>query len=257
MSALIVPNPQLVPADYGDQARHYLATVKNVGDADDLRRRLAALRQYVTDRAHKDQLQAAECWCAIRIGELLGPGQVGANQHTEGSHKREGSDVDYHDRYRFRLLARYKAELAVVIVESMPPVSVLVREAEHLKQRDEAIAEAAAEEAEDGEADATFDPSRVAAAAARREEQWRQEQRERHERLREEFDVARIQQEALEALYEQAGPLLDELDGLTKGRKKPIPPAAVRRIACRLRAAFLGDLGEARTRRERCGDDDS
>ena len=110
MTALVVPSPKLIPADYADQARHYLAAVDRVDDADDLRRRLAALRKYVTDRQHRDQLQAAECWAAIRIGELLGPdsqGQDGRGRFTVSLNS-ETADVskDGASWFTARLFAR-------------------------------------------------------------------------------------------------------------------------------------------------------
>jgi hypothetical protein len=40
----------------------------------------------------------------MRIGELLGEAETGSNQHSEGSHRSEGS-VAKDDRHRFRRLA--------------------------------------------------------------------------------------------------------------------------------------------------------
>jgi len=143
MTALVVPSPKLIPADYADQARHYLAAVDRVDDADDLRRRLAALRKYVTDRQHRDQLQAAECWAAIRIGELLGPdsqGQDGRGRFTVSLNS-ETADVSKDDRYKFRLLAHYRDELARMVEAEMPTVSRLLRAAGDLRHRDESAEE--------------------------------------------------------------------------------------------------------------------
>jgi hypothetical protein len=63
----------------------------------------AALRFRNCDSA----VTKAARYCELRIGELLGPGIVGENQHSEGSLAGEGS-IPKDDRHKFRLMAENK-----------------------------------------------------------------------------------------------------------------------------------------------------
>lgn len=106
--AMIVPeNPDFIPANLGDTMRQQLATIDTIDIADECRRRLAALRSYVTKREHKHELQAAERWCEQRIGILLGPGETTQAGPGRGkpSPSGEGFEVGEKDRYKFRQMA--------------------------------------------------------------------------------------------------------------------------------------------------------
>lgn len=69
-------------------------------------RQLEAFRKYLQDREGRDLL-AAECRrTEVLIGKLLGPGEIGINQYSEGSPVGESfSDVPKDDRHKFRLMA--------------------------------------------------------------------------------------------------------------------------------------------------------
>jgi len=58
----------------------------------------------VIARATVRGLRAGVADAAVRWGELLGPAEMGANQHSEGSLASEGS-LGRMDRHRFRQLA--------------------------------------------------------------------------------------------------------------------------------------------------------
>jgi len=60
-------------------------------------RQLAAHADTVRERIH----------AAVRWGELLGPAEMGANQHTEGLHASNGSELERTLRHRFRQLAAH------------------------------------------------------------------------------------------------------------------------------------------------------
>jgi hypothetical protein len=85
-------------------------------------------------RAGKDQLNAATCWAAIRVGQLLGPGPDKTGRPPKGTVRTR--TVSKEDTQRFRLLARYRDELAGVIEAEMPKVGRLLRQARDLQRRD-------------------------------------------------------------------------------------------------------------------------
>jgi hypothetical protein len=106
-------NPELIPAGLAKTIRSDLARVEDVAVVEEGRRRLAALRAYVTRREHKDECQEAERWCELRIGELLGKGERGrpSRQSQENSVATE-LKISKDDRHEFRLLAQHKRDVA-------------------------------------------------------------------------------------------------------------------------------------------------
>lgn len=76
--------------------------------ARELCRQMEAFRKYLQDRQTRDLL-AAECRrTEVLIGKLLGPAEVGINQHSEPLLMSNGSDLKRIDRHRFRLMAAYE-----------------------------------------------------------------------------------------------------------------------------------------------------
>jgi 16S rRNA G966 N2-methylase RsmD len=80
--------------------------VADVGQADDLRARAAALEEYLDkrDKAHAGPARALNRHLEARIGALLGPPQRGGVFHLP----RGANDLDEHERYEFRLLDKYR-----------------------------------------------------------------------------------------------------------------------------------------------------
>ena len=74
----------------------------------------------MNDRAQRDELEAAERWCEVRIGELLGKAKAGPQ--PESSPAREVSDKD---RWKFRLLAEHKGLVERLLIgeETGKPVT--------------------------------------------------------------------------------------------------------------------------------------
>lgn len=107
--ALVLPSPStLLPRGWWRD--HALPILEEIGDVDALRQdsaRLAALRKYVNDRAQRFELEAAQRWCEVRIGELLGEGERG--RPAKNTPVGAISGVAEKDRPKFRLLARHKA----------------------------------------------------------------------------------------------------------------------------------------------------
>jgi hypothetical protein len=82
-------------------------------------------------KAGEDQANVATCWAAIRVGQLLGKVKERErtdlnselSQHCDSGSpllKRDAKD----DRRRFRLLARYRRDLAKMIDAESPTVGV-------------------------------------------------------------------------------------------------------------------------------------
>ena len=110
---LALPDPQSVTlaqvrTDLVPMAQAMREHIRQTGDmaaARQLQRGLDAFHRYLTDRQGKDLVAAETRRTEVLIGQLLGPGVLGANQHSEGSPASEGSGIPRMDRRRFRLLA--------------------------------------------------------------------------------------------------------------------------------------------------------
>jgi site-specific DNA-methyltransferase (adenine-specific) len=108
----IVPEaPDLVPVGFAAAVCRILATEDSIERVDEGKRRLEALRHYITDREKRLEVQAAERWCEVRIGELLGPTKQGGNGVSLASETLPSKD----DRYRFRLMAEHRDMVADLI----------------------------------------------------------------------------------------------------------------------------------------------
>lgn len=104
MGSLVIPEkPQLVPPGFAAKVKAQLSSIRKIDEVDEARRRMASLRQYVTKREHKTELNSGERWCEVRIGELLGPGS-GKGKYNRGD-KSLASYLPPMDRFRFRLMA--------------------------------------------------------------------------------------------------------------------------------------------------------
>jgi site-specific DNA-methyltransferase (adenine-specific) len=109
MNDLIIPEtPESLPERFAARLCDQLATLDSVDAVEECRRRVAALCAYVTRREHKQELEAAQRWCEVRIGELLGPGGEAMRRgKADPSPAGEGS-IPREDRHRFRLLAAHR-----------------------------------------------------------------------------------------------------------------------------------------------------
>lgn len=107
MNELVVPTPgSLIPPGFVEQARAYFQQQDDLVTADDMRRRLAALETYVRGKDAKEEAQSAARWAEVRIGELLGPAEVGSHLSAF-----KGRPLTPEERVWFRKMA---AHLAIV-----------------------------------------------------------------------------------------------------------------------------------------------
>lgn len=116
---LVVPaHPTVIPAGLAKSIKRDLAKIGDLEAVQEGRRRLMALRSYVTKKEHRRELEAAERWCEIRIGELLGKGERGQpGQRKSNSIANEIESKD--DKYQFRLLAEHKELISSLINEGV------------------------------------------------------------------------------------------------------------------------------------------
>ena len=84
------------------ELREAIAERGDVGEARELLRRIEAYQQYVDTQEAKAELAAEARRTEVLIGKLLGPGEVGSNQHSVTT---EGSKLDKDQRHDFRRLA--------------------------------------------------------------------------------------------------------------------------------------------------------
>lgn len=115
---LVLPSVELVTAGFAEYVR------QTVGGFDfeaamQSKRQLEALEAYVVDKKQRAEVQAAARWTEVRIGELLGPGEVGVNQHSEPSLATEGS-LARMERYEFRRMATHHEIVAACIALGKP-----------------------------------------------------------------------------------------------------------------------------------------
>lgn len=83
--------------------------------AEEVRRRLAALERYVTDRASRASLAAEQRRTEILIGELLGPADMGRPKEVTSA----GNKLHHGRRHEFRQLADHAAEVEGLIAEGV------------------------------------------------------------------------------------------------------------------------------------------
>jgi len=109
-TALALPDPQTlavsqVPAlvQRVAELREILRRDCDLAGANELRRRIDAYTKYVADKNAKRALEAESRRTEVLIGELLGPAEIGTNQHTRTS------SLDIHQQHAgwFRELAAH------------------------------------------------------------------------------------------------------------------------------------------------------
>lgn len=107
---LIIPTSrEVVPPGFSRQVRAEIAKISDIDLIAEHRRRLMALRAYVTKKEHRKELEAAERWCELRIGELLGKGKRGQpGQRQKSNAIAIALEPPRGDRGQFRLLAENK-----------------------------------------------------------------------------------------------------------------------------------------------------
>lgn len=112
MTALVpVPGSDLVPDGWAETT--VVPWLDEQTDAAEFERAAAQLdgliAAYRTLDADTLELTKARRYLELRWGELLGPAQLGANQHTEPLHASNASSLPRVERHRFRQLAEHKA----------------------------------------------------------------------------------------------------------------------------------------------------
>ena len=111
--AVFIRHP--IAAGFANGIAQQLAMIDNIDLLEDIRRRLLAMRSYVTKRESRVELQAAERWCEVRIGELLGPAQPTWPGKKNASPTGEVFPVARTDKHKFRLLAQHRDLTAKMI----------------------------------------------------------------------------------------------------------------------------------------------
>jgi hypothetical protein len=112
-NALVIPpKREIIPPGFAASIRADLVTITDIDAVDEGRRRIAALRAYATKKEHKQECEAAERWCELRIGELLGPGKPGPQKKSPIA---IGDLPPRGDRDQFRQLAKHKKVVAPLI----------------------------------------------------------------------------------------------------------------------------------------------
>lgn len=108
------PKTEIV-AGFHLEVKRQVASINDIDEVDEARRRLGAWQAYVAKKEQKQEIQAAARWCEIRIGELLGKvprGRPTKNDPT-GSFS---STIPHGDRVKFRSLAEHK-KLATKLID--------------------------------------------------------------------------------------------------------------------------------------------
>lgn len=120
MNAISIPsNPTVIPAGLAKEIRRDLAKISDMEAIQEGRRRLMALRSYVTKKEHRRELEAAERWCEIRIGELLGTGEADMKRGKPNPSLAGEGCPPRGDRHKFRLLAENKKLISSMIEEGI------------------------------------------------------------------------------------------------------------------------------------------
>lgn len=94
-------------------------TCSSVPELRDATNKLAAIDEYLirTSVSGRSRVAAAMRRLEVRIGKLLGPSEVGANQHTQGGVQRD-EPLSPQQRHAFREMAAHEDEVEAVIAES-------------------------------------------------------------------------------------------------------------------------------------------
>jgi N6-adenosine-specific RNA methylase IME4 len=90
-------------------------TIDDVAALDDARARLAAIEQYLKrrDGCVAAELARATRMVEVRIGQVLGPAELGRNQHSEDLFAIKSSDMPHRVRHDFRMMAAHADDPAV------------------------------------------------------------------------------------------------------------------------------------------------
>ncbi len=145
---LVIPEPGalgvLAPPGFAVRVREHVAGLDGLPEVDEMRRQLAALEAYVTDKGQKGEAQAGSRWAEVRIGQLLGPApEFGSvNQHSEGALPRDVK-LDHHERYDFRRLAEHVTVVQAWVDAGKSSRSAVLKEItrrEWAAKRDAAVA---------------------------------------------------------------------------------------------------------------------
>ena len=109
---LSIPKPHtLIGPGFGETVMTWADQRESLSEVDETRLRVAALRAYVKRRDGYQEIEAAERWCEVRIGELLPPPVVGSH-HSVAT---EGAELSADERYEFRLMAGHRGIVASAI----------------------------------------------------------------------------------------------------------------------------------------------
>lgn len=123
---LAIPDPsEILPADFADRARRWLAEQTDIAAVDDVRRRLTALETYVKGRESKLVAQTAARWSEARIGELLGEREVGGRGKKVPS---AFGSLSEDERRWFRRLAEHLDVLAELLGQAKASRSAILNE---------------------------------------------------------------------------------------------------------------------------------
>jgi hypothetical protein len=117
MNDLVIPEPEAIPAGFHLVARRVVDSLDRIDAVEENLRRLAALRAYVSKHEHRAEVQAAERWCEVRIGELLPPPEEAMYSGKKGPSLAGEGSVPREDRHKFRLLAAHRALVEKLIAE--------------------------------------------------------------------------------------------------------------------------------------------
>jgi 16S rRNA G966 N2-methylase RsmD len=150
--ALALPRPEtvtltevrdrLLPAAV--DLRQQIARRGDLPAAREMCRQLEAFRKYLQDREGRDLL-AAECRrTEVLIGKLLGPGELGTNQHSEPLPTGNSSDFPRIDRHKFRLLAAHEELVEELLADGKVSRNVILEKIQR-RQRVEESPEAGPE----------------------------------------------------------------------------------------------------------------
>ena len=116
VEALVIPEPQQVGRPgFAFKVREWLAVTSNLEAVRETERRLAALQNYLADKAQQCEVAAARRWCEVRIGELLGKVEEGQRTDLDPALAPAGDSLDRHERYEFRLMAEHRAIVEAAI----------------------------------------------------------------------------------------------------------------------------------------------
>lgn len=129
---LPIPAPRaLLPDRFAETIREAVATIDDLDALEEGRRRIAALRSYLAKKGQpRPEAMAAERWIELRIGELLGPAEMGRPTTQDESlpyRKLFSRPADLHE---FRRLAAHRERVEELIgrgVVARPKILVALK----------------------------------------------------------------------------------------------------------------------------------